>query len=231
MSRYGEAIYERRDFLGITGPDLAAMSVDLMRQDPALYAKFSQQTLSRWESDKTGAIIAASSPARIRALAKLLDWSVEQFEHHVGVPGNTSLVTAMPEGQVQLYGELVMVPVVGVANGGRPGEYGIPVEPKMIRGGNTRSFKVEGNSMDTGKDTDIKDSDWVLVDVSLNQPVNGRVFLLEIIGDGFTVKRLRQVDGEWRFMSDNPESSESWRPDQVAIVGLVYGGVDYKDIH
>lgn len=231
MARYGEAIFERRDVLGITGPDLAALSEELARAEPAKYAKFSQQTLSRWEKDKTGAIIAASSPARIRALARTLQWSLQEFERHVGVPGSTTEAPALPEGQVQLVGGLVMVPVIGIANGGRPGEYGIPVKPKLVRGDNTRSFQVEGNSMDTGRDGAILDGDYVLVDLSMTEPVNGKVFLLEIIGDGMTVKRLRNVEGAWVFMSDNPEAGESWRDDQVRIVGRVYGRVDFEEIH
>lgn len=70
----------------------------------------------------------------------------------------------------------------------------------------------------------------MLVDVSLTSPVAGRVFLLEIIGDGLTVKRLRRVEGEWRFVSDNPEVDEVWRESQVNIVGEVYGRVNYSEI-
>lgn len=57
------------------------------------------------------------------------------------------------------------------------------------------------------------------------------LYLLEIIGDGMTVKRLRNVEGAWVFMSDNPEAGESWRDDQVRIVGRVYGRVDFEEIH
>ena len=51
------------------------------------------------------------------------------------------------------------------------------------------------------------------------------------LGDGMTVKRLRNVEGAWVFMSDNPEAGESWRDDQVRIVGRVYGRVDFEEIH
>ena len=78
--------------------------------------------------------------------------------------------------------------------------------------------------------TGIHDGDWVLVDTSLTKPINGKVFLLEIIGDGTTVKRLRQVAGQWVFLSDNP-GGETWTADQVRIVGEVYGRVDYEAIH
>lgn len=135
------------------------------------------------------------------------------------------------QGALRIPGGLVMVPVLGVANGGRPGSYGLPVEPEMIRGDNTRAYQVEGNSMATNTaDGGIRDGSWVLVDMSLTNPANGRVFLLEIIGDGMTVKRLRRFGSDWLFVSDNPDAGESWREDQVRIVGEVYGRVDYTEV-
>lgn len=128
-------------------------------------------------------------------------------------------------------GGLVMVPVYGSANGGTPSEYGIPVDPELVRGENTRAYEVTGNSMDTGTEDGIRDGEWVLVDTSLTKGIPGRVFLLEIIGDGMTVKRLRVFDGEWIFASDNPAVGEAWRADQVNVVGQVYGKVNFKAIH
>lgn len=230
MARYGEAIYERRDVLGITGPELAAQSEPLSLENPALYAKFSQQTLSRWESDKTGAVIGASSPARLRALAKLLQWTAEEFEENVGVPVASGRAATPQDNRLQLVGGLVMVPVVGVANGGPPSDYGVPAVPELVRGDNTRAYLVEGDSMAIGERDGIRDGDWVLVDTSITEPKSGYVFLLEIIGDGMTVKRLKRVEGDWLFMSDNPAADETWRPDQVRIVGHVYGKVDFTEI-
>lgn len=233
MSRYGEAIYERRDVLGLTGPEVAALSEQYARENPAAYAKFSQQTLSRWESDNTGAIIAASSPARIRSLARALHWSIEDFTRNVAVPafGIEAAKTASDSGLMRIVGGLQIVPVVGTANGGRPGDYGLPVDPSLVRGDNTRAYQVEGDSMAGGTEGGIRDGNWVLVDTSLTTPIPGRVFLLEIIGDGMTVKRLRQINNTWVFMSDNPTIAETWRDDQVRIVGQVYGRVDYAEIH
>jgi len=42
--------------------------------------------------------------------------------------------------------------------------------------------------MAIGSDGGIRDDNWVLVDTSLTNPINGRVFLLEIVGDGMTAK-------------------------------------------
>lgn len=229
MPKFGEAIFERRDYLGITGPQAAAMSEELARQDPALYAKFSQQSLSRWESDRDGSKIAASSPARIRALAHILQWTVAEFERKVGVPIGGAYATSADSEPIEMPGGLMIVPIVGMANGGRPASYGVPVEPEFVRGDNTRAFHVQGKSMET-PEGGIRDGSWVLVDISLTEPVNGKVFLLEILGDGMTVKRLRRVGGEWLFLSDNPAAEEAWRSDQVSIIGEVYGTVAFTEV-
>lgn len=71
----------------------------------------------------------------------------------------------------------------------------------------------------------------VFVDLSMMEPVNGKAFLLEIICDGMTVKRLRSVEGAWVFMSGDPESGQSWRDDQVRIDGRVYERADLEEVH
>lgn len=241
MSRYGEAIRERREWVGFsTATDCARASEQLALDEPTIFKKFSQSSLSRWELDKTGQFIQGAHGMSLRTLSYLLKWSSDEFEEHVGVPvGKVPYLDDGPDNRTTIRSEellvvggLVKVPVFGVANGGKPHDYGVLlVKPSMVRGDNTRAFQVEGDSMDTGREGAIMDGDYVLVDLSLTEPVNGRVFLLEIIGDGMTVKRLRNVDGAWVFLSDNPEAGESWRDDQVRIIGRVYGRVDFEEIH
>lgn len=241
MSRFGEAIRERREWVGFTtATDCARASEQLALDEPTRFKKFSQSSLSRWELDKTGQFIQGAHGMSLRTLAYLLKWNSNEFERHVGVPVGKvpylddnagSFSAALPD-DLEVLGGLVKVPVFGVVNGGRPQDYGVLlVKPSMVRGDNTRAFQVEGSSMDTGREGGIRDGDYVLVDLSLKDPINGKVFLLEIIGDGMTVKRLRNVDGNWVFLSDNPEAGESWRDDQVRIIGRVYGRVDFEEIH
>src|SRR5690625_793643 len=88
MSRFGEAIRERREVIGLDGPELALRSHALEARDPVAFQRFSQQTLSRWESDRTGALISASHIRRLRSLAYLLEWSAKEMTERVGVnPG------------------------------------------------------------------------------------------------------------------------------------------------
>ncbi|MFA5552854.1 MAG: S24 family peptidase [Trueperaceae bacterium] len=241
MSRYGEAIRERREWVGFsTATDCARASEQLALDEPTKFKKFSQSSLSRWELDKTGQFIQGAHGMSLRTLAYLLKWNSDEFEQHVGVPvGKVPYLDDSHEqrndvgvDELRVVGGLVKVPVFGIANGGRPRDYGVLlVKPSMVRGDNTKAFQVEGDSMTLGDTSGIRDGDWVLVDLSMTEPVNGKVFLLEIIGDGMTVKRLRNVEGAWVFMSDNPEAGESWRDDQVRIVGRVYGRVDFEEIH
>ncbi len=45
-----------------------------------------------------------------------------------------------------------------------------------------------------------------------------------------TVKRLRRVGSDWLFLSDNPDAGDTWREDQVRILGEVYGRVEYTEV-
>jgi len=87
MPRYGDALIERRELRGFdTASDLAKRSKEVAEQlnDPQLSA-FSQQTLSRLESDKSGEYIANARPRIQRMLSYLLGWSAEEFESAVGI--------------------------------------------------------------------------------------------------------------------------------------------------
>jgi hypothetical protein len=86
MSRFGEALLERREVMGFPKQgDVAEASLRLEREDPVRFAKFSQQWLSRLENDKTGETIQGASIKRLRTLAYLLEWGQYDFERRVGV--------------------------------------------------------------------------------------------------------------------------------------------------
>lgn len=172
----------------------------------------------------------ANAAVEIReGLRQLLRISREEWEeatglyvpHEDGARRQVGISDVMPGG-------LVLVQVMGGAIGGRPAEYAVPVRRDLVRP-STRAYEVQGDSMDTGAEEGIREGDWVLVDTALKEPVNGKVYLLEIIGDGMTVKRLRAVGGEWLFLSDNP-AGESWREDQVDVLGQVYAKINYGEV-
>lgn len=172
---------------------------------------------------------------QLAELLRVLEWTQADWLAALGQPIDETSESEEPNqpvdghGFMEIPGGMLRVPVMGIANGGKPTGW-MPVRKSAVRGANTRAFEVQGDSMAVGDRDGIRDGDCVLVDTSLTKPVNGKVFLLEIIGDGMTVKRLRQIEGQWLFISDNPEVGETWREDQVRIVGRVYGKVDYTEI-
>ncbi|MBX3139875.1 MAG: S24/S26 family peptidase [Trueperaceae bacterium] len=87
MTRFGEAIRERREWVGFdTATACAQASERLEMGDPRSYKAFSQSSLSRWELDKTGSAIESAHGKSLRTLAFLLKWTSAEFEAHVGVP-------------------------------------------------------------------------------------------------------------------------------------------------
>ncbi|UQN05506.1 hypothetical protein [Deinococcus sp. QL22] len=107
VSRYGDALIERRELRGFdSASDLAKKSKEVAEQlnDPQLSA-FSQQTLSRLESDKTGEYIANARPRIQRMLSYLLGWSAEEFEAAVGIsiPAVSYLGSVPTESTLETY--------------------------------------------------------------------------------------------------------------------------------
>ena len=86
MNRYGETIMERREVMGFKSQGLLADESDkLQREDPEKFRSFSQQSLSRWEKDRTGDKINSGNAKSLRTLAYLLEWGQYDFERNVGV--------------------------------------------------------------------------------------------------------------------------------------------------
>lgn len=209
MVRFGEAIYERRDVLGISGPEAAALSEQYAREDPATYAKFSQQTLSRWEMDKTGAILAASSPARIRSLARVLQWTPTQFTQRVGVPAADAIERPARIETDLVLSDGVYINVYGAGTGPAWGDTDI-LDTLYIPGLKANhdyiGLKATGDSMSpylTHGDVAIIHRDEGTV-----QP--GDYCAVWLSDDGCVVKRLVQEldDGTLLLESLNPSNGE-----------------------
>ncbi len=228
------------------------MELGLSQEEVALRSNLSPSLVAKLEQGRHD--LGNVKFRNLYALLRALQWTPEEFAEATGleiVPVyehqehlGTATVSAptggayvrVDETEVEsersrpvIPGGLVMVPVVGAANGGKPMEYAIPVQKELVRP-NTLAFEVHGDSMDDGSETAIRDGDWVLVDTSLTDPIPGKVFLVELEGDGYTVKRLRKIGDQYWLVSDNPEG-ESIPLDRVArIVGQVYRKVSYQEV-
>lgn len=77
--------------------------------------------------------------------------------------------------------------------------------------------RVVGESMSPT----IQHGDHVYVDIREMEPAEGRVYFVHIIGDGFVLKRARNMGGQWFLMSDNP-AHPPLMPEEAQIVGRAY---------
>lgn len=78
--------------------------------------------------------------------------------------------------------------------------------------------KVMGDSMTPT----ITPGDYVYVDIRLTDKQHGKVFLVNIVGNGFVLKRAKQINDElWVLDSDN-SNYPPLMPDEAQIVGQAY---------
>ena len=122
-----------------------------------------------------------------------------------------------PKPQPKLSG-FRLAPILGAVNAGLPHDY--PVPSKLYRAC-TGVYQVQGESMTTGDPDSIQDGDWLLIDRSVTEIQDGKVYVFEILGDGYTVKRARKFNGAFYLVSDNPEHP-SFKPSEVRVIGQVY---------
>ncbi|MFM9420688.1 LexA family protein [Thermus scotoductus] len=197
------AIRKRIRELGLSQPKVSRMA----GRSPAWLAT---QVLP----DPANAIryLAAKDPETLERLLRALQWTWDEFSEATGI----SLSGPFTEQHVP--SNVRMVPVLGEAAAGRPFEYPIPAD---LYRPSTAIFFVSGDSMDDGSEDAIRDGDMVLVDRSLTAVRNGGLYVLEIIGDGYTLKEARKLNGEWVFIPWNP-AHPVLRPDEVRVVGEVY---------
>ncbi len=223
MKEVGERLRRRRRELGLTLADVAR---DVGVTDVYVGSvERGVRSLERWPWQ------------RLEALRRALQWTPEEFYEATGIElpvmgaGSGSLgVTGGGSGNVQnpptLPSGYTMIPVVGAANGGKPVEYTVPIREDVMRPGAV-AFEVHGDSMDDGSAEAIRNGDLVLVDTSLTDLVPGKVYLVELPGQGLMVKRLRRVGDALWFMSDNPINGSFPAEDAVRVVGQVYGKVSF----
>jgi len=210
---WGEAIKARRKQLGLTQEDLEAATNDIL----------SQKTISDLEVGRVHPLNLGAE--KFLALLSALRWTPEEFAEATGL--DVPLVYR-PSGEPRE--DVVWVPVVGSGVAGRPWpESGsMPVPRPLVRPGSVL-IQVEGDSMDTGEEDGLRDGDLVLVDQNLKDLREGRVYAVEIIGDGITIKRARRVGNRWILVSDNPKGP-ILEPEEVKVLGEVYRKISIREV-
>jgi len=118
-----------------------------------------------------------------------------------------------------------LVEVIGAAQAGTPVEYAELIPEREYRPG-TKIFHIEGDSMEPT----LFEGDVVYVDTRLTEPQHGHIYVVEILGDGYTVKRaIRTKNGEWLLASDNP-AYPALKPSEARIIGEVYRAKGERDL-
>ena len=198
--------------------------VGLSQDDLAAKLGLSQSAIVKVEKGATD--ISKWPWQRLEALRRALQWTPEEFAEATGIQLPNFQSAPNVQNPPTLPSGYTMIPVVGAANGGRPVEYTVPIREDIMRPAAV-AFEVQGDSMDDGSAEAIRNGDLVLVDTSLTDLVPGKVYLVELPGQGLMVKRLRRVGDALWFMSDNPVNGSFPAEDAVRVVGQVYGKISY----
>ncbi|WP_240695419.1 S24 family peptidase [Thermus caldilimi] len=183
----------------------------------------SQKTVSDLEVGRVHPLKLGAE--KFLALLSALRWTPEEFAQATGL--EVPLVYR-PSGEPRE--DVVWLRVVASGTAGRPWpEAGVlPVPKEFVRPG-SMLIRVEGDSMDTGDDDGLRDGDLVLVDQNLRDLRPGKVFALEILGDGITIKRAKKTKRGWVFVSDNP-AGPVLEPDEVNVLGEVYRKISIREV-
>ena len=231
MSRFGEAIRERREWVGFsTATACAQASERLEMDDPRSYKAFSQSSLSRWELDKTGGAIESAHGKSLRTLAYLLKWTSAEFEAHVGVSiGRVPQLDGLPRA-VHLDSDLllsdgVQINVYGAGTGPAWGDTDI-LEILYIPGlkpdRDYIGLRATGDSMSPY----LSKGEVAVIHRDEGSVQPGDYAAVWLSNDGCVIKRLVQEldDGTLLLESLNPPDGEPryfQAPDGSRVLGKV----------
>lgn len=148
------------------------------------------------------------------AILRALQWGLQSFSEATGISIPVEYFAKADAAPASIR----FVPVLSETMAGKAFAYPIPRE--SYRPG-AAIYEVQGDSMDNGTARAIKEGDLVLVDTTIHDLHSGKLYVLEIIGDGYTLKEARKVGNEWVFITWNP-AYPALRPDEARVVGQVY---------
>lgn len=154
-------------------------------------------------------------------LLRALKWTVADVEKFAGVTLEDKGGTVDPATQPAYK----MLPVRALASAGKPldttdpaMEYH-PVPLNEYQRG-LELYCVTGDSMTTSNPNSIFDGDILAVnshDLALR---DNKIYVVQIAGEGITVKRARKHRGTFWLFSDNPDHAP-FKPDEATVLGRV----------
>jgi repressor LexA len=205
----------RREELGYTQEDVVSAGGDV----------FSQRTVSHLE--KGTSPLEGLGLAKAAAYAKALRWDLQDLQNETGI--NLGLTSQPPplllEPTVKHKPDIVILPIRALADAGTPhqsintdlGDYIMPRE--NYRNG-LEIFVADGQSMRRTEIEGIHDQDTLIVDVQDFQLRDNKVYVVCDEAGGYTVKRVRNWNGQWWLTSDNSKFPP-FQMDEAKIVGRV----------
>lgn len=190
------------------------------QEELAARADMSQSLVSQIERGVQSP--AGLSVDRFARLLNALAWTAPQFSQATGIDLGTLTGRTSAHEALQPVADVHAVPVRTLTAAGQAFysddavidfDY---VSPQNHRPG-MLIVQVAGDSMQPT----IFNDDWVYIDTNSLDVIDGRIYMIHIHGDGFILKRARQVAGNWLLMSDNP-SHAPLSPSEATVVGLAY---------
>jgi SOS-response transcriptional repressor LexA len=125
--------------------------------------------------------------------------------------------------------DVILMPVYSLASAGMPMQDAEPLDYDPIAMPRDQwhpalvLFLAEGESMSDGQEDSIRSGDILHVDMRDTDPTEGRVMVVQIPGQGVTVKRVRMLGGAYWLFSDNPDQRRfpPFQADEAKILGGV----------
>jgi transcriptional regulator with XRE-family HTH domain len=229
---------QKRDVPPGQGPALEARRKQLKMTQPELgfLINVSQPSISEYERNVRP--VTELTMDRLTAYATGLKWSVSQLLEATGMksdsstqffaPGLTSpkvLDADNPLHFSKAGGEFRMVKNIAHATrpqsstDQQPNTGSTFVKTEHLRPG-LEVWEAHGLSMASGKDG-IEHGDILYIDTHDLKPVENKIYVFHVPGDGYCVKRLLKLGTEFWLKSDHPDH-ESFKTDDVEIIGRVF---------
>lgn len=168
--------------------------------------------------------LSNASPELRNAIREVLGFSRDQWEQKTGLytPDQSRLEQRSQRRSNAVPVSVIALPVRTLAAAGSAFYTdGAVVGEELVSTVQHRpDMLVVGVCGDSMRPT-LKDGDRAYVDTHDRDPTPGKVYLIHIHGDGYVLKRVKQVGARWLLMSDNPEF-DALEPDQADILGRVY---------
>jgi len=199
------------------------------QEELAFRADVSQSLVSQIERGIQS--LSGIAPDRLGRLLRALGWTLESFEAATGfrfdLPRSNEpwaqdvLNSEAAARRVNL--ELVTVYALAAAGTGVYTEEDalgyVYVERHIAQYPNRATFAVDGNSMEPT----LSSGDAIHVDPADTDLRNDKIYLVEIEGSGYVVKRAKDYGGGvWFLVSDNPAFPPLPRMD-ARVIGRVFG--------